>query len=361
MFLLIFYVLIALFFSFLCSIAEAVLLCVTQPYIASLTQKGNRSGALLEQLKKDVNRPLAAILSLNTVAHTVGATGAGAQALLVFGSTYMALFSAILTLLILVFSEIIPKTIGAVYWRQLAPVMAPTIKYLIWLLYPLVLLSEGLTRWLSHKGHEKEFSREEFAAMADLGREEGELETEELHILRNLLRFRSTLAKDIMTPRTVVFSLPENLTIAEYFDQHSSHIFSRIPIYRNDREDLTGYVLKNDLLLAHAQNDHHLPLHEFKRELKVVPTTKSLSELFELFIRGREPIALTVDEHGGMAGIVTLEDVVETLVGMEIVDESDETVDMQALARDLWEERAQKNGLITDVGEPPTNEEKDDS
>ncbi len=347
MVLLVIYVLIALVFSFFCSIAEATLLSVTSPYIASLEQKGKRSGKLLRALKDDINRPLAAILTLNTIAHTVGAAGAGAQAAVVFGNESLGIASAILTLLILIFSEIIPKTLGATYWRQLAPVLSRPVRYLIWLLYPFVWLSRSLTGTSGSPGL-KGFSREEFAAMADLGAKEGQLAVKESRILKNLFRFRSSTIKNIMTPRTVAFTVQENITIDQFFEQNDQTPFSRIPIYNANRDDITGFVLKDDILLAQARDMHESRLHEFKREIRAVPSSKSLSELFEYLLDRREHIVLVVDEYGGMEGIVTLEDVVETLLGLEIVDEADKTEDMQELARSLWEKRARRVGLLTE-------------
>jgi len=348
MLLLIIYVSVALFCSFFCSLAEAVLLSVTSPYIASLEQKGRISGKILRKLKDDLNRPLAAILTLNTMAHTFGAAGIGAQSAVIFGSDSLGIVSAILTLVILIFSEIFPKTIGVAYWRQLAPALARPIQWLVWILYPFVLMSRGLSSGVSNSAGLKGFSREEFAAMADLGAQEGQLELKESRILKNLFHFRSSMVKDIMTPRTVAFALQENMTIAEFFEKHHQTPFSRIPVYNKDRDDINGFVLKDDIFLAQARDLQNSQLHEYKREIKLVRSTFPVSELFEFLLDARTHIALVVDEYGGMEGIVTLEDVVETLLGLEIVDEADKTVDMQALARSLWEKRARRIGLITD-------------
>jgi len=344
--LLITYFILALTFSFFCSIAEAVLLSITPLYIASLEQKGKRSGKLLRKLKDDVNPPLAAILTMNTIANTIGAVCVGAQAAMLFSSRYVALISVMLTLLILIFSEIIPKTLGTIYWRQLAPLVALFLKYLVFFLYPFVLLSKLLTKGISQSPKLKGFSREEFAALADLGAMEGQLGIKESRILKNLFRFRSSKVENIMTPRTVVFALQENMTIAEFFEKHNQTPFSRIPIYNKDRDDITGFVLKDDILLAQARDMNNSKLHEFKREIKAFSNENSLSELFEFLLDRREHIVLVIDEYGGMEGIVTLEDVVETLFGLEIVDEADKTVDMQALARVLWKKRAMRMGLM---------------
>jgi CBS domain containing-hemolysin-like protein len=339
------YVAIALVFSFLCSIAEAVLLSVTTAHITLLEQEGRSSGALLRKLKSDINKPLAAILTLNTIAHTVGAAGAGAQAAVVFGSGYVGLASAVLTLLILVFSEIIPKTLGATYWRSLAGMTAHGLKLLVWVLYPFVVLSELLTRGLS-RGHELEgFSREEFAAMADLGEQEGQLAERESRILKNMFLLHETRVSDVMTPRPVVFSLPESLTVSDYFASHYDSRFSRIPVYAEDREQLTGFVLKDDLLLAQARNNTDNTLQTYRRELPALLDSTPLSDAFEDILHRRAHIMMIVDEYGGMEGIITLEDILETLLGLEIIDESDKTADMQQHARRMWKKRAQAMGI----------------
>lgn len=343
--LLILYVAIALGFSFLCSIAEAVILSVNAPYLALLEKSNRRSGRLLRRLLGDINKPLAAILTLNTVAHTIGAAGAGAQAAVVFGSAYVGVASAVLTLLILVFSEIIPKTLGAYYWRALAPATAYTLQLLIPAMYPFVKLSELLTRRFAQHANLSGFSRREFAAMADIGAQEGELATREIRILKNLLLLRDSAVEDVMTPRTVMFVLPETMTVAEYFRKHGNSRFSRIPVYRDEPERITGFVLRNSLLAAQAEDQFDKPLEHFRRELPALLNKTSLSLAFESFLETRSHIMLVVDEYGGVEGLVTLEDLIETLLGLEIVDESDRTADLQQLARDLWRRRAQAMGL----------------
>lgn len=345
MLLLITYILIALIFSFLCSIAEAVLLSVTSAHIALLEKQGKKAGIVLNTLKADINKPLAAILTLNTIAHTVGAAGAGAQAAKVFGSAYVGIASAILTLLILIFSEIIPKTLGAHYWRQLAPLTGYSLKGLVWLLYPFVKLSELLTRGLTHGPTLSGFSRQEFAAMAELSVQEGQLAELESTILKNLLRLRKTPIADAMTPRTVVFSLSEDLKVDEFFHKHDRVRFSRIPIYAASRDEVTGFVLRSDLLLAQARGNFDNPLKTYGRPLPALLSTMSLAQAFDEFIRRRAHIMLVVDEYGGLKGLLTLEDVIETLLGLEIVDEGDQAVDMQQLARRLWKKRAKEMDL----------------
>lgn len=342
---LILYVAVALLFSFLCSIAEAVLLSVTTAHIRVLEQEGRISGSLLRELKGDINKPLAAILTLNTIAHTVGAVGAGAQAVLVFGNAWVGLFSAILTLMILVFSEIIPKTLGATYWRALAGVTAQGLRFLIKMLYPFVVLSELLTRGISRNKKIEGFNREEFAAMAELGEQEGQLEERESRILKNMFRLHETIVTDVMTPRPVVFSLPESLTVYEYFDNHYDSRFSRIPVYAENDEMFTGFVLKDDLLLAQARNNTDNKLESYRRNLHTLSDKTSLSDAFDEVLHQRAHIMVIIDEYGGMEGIITMEDILETLLGLEIMDESDKTADMQQYARRMWKKRAQAMGI----------------
>ena len=345
MLLLFLYVMIALGFSFLCSIAEAVLLSVTTPYIRLLLQQGKSSGELLDRLKADINSPLAAILTLNTIAHTIGAAGAGAQAARVFGNAYVGIASAVLTLLILVFSEIIPKTLGAHYWKQLAPPAAYALHGLVWLLYPFVKLSEFLTRGLTHGPGLTGFNREELSAMAELSASEGVLAEQEMHILQNLLRLRETRVTDAMTPRTVIFSLSEDLTVEEFFWKYEDQRFSRIPLYTSNEGELNGFVLRSDLLLAQARGNTDTRLATYRRAMPALPATTSLSRAFDEFLGQRAHIMVIVNEYGSVMGILTLEDILETLIGLEIIDEGDSATDMQQHARRLWRRRAREMGI----------------
>ena len=345
MFLLVTYVIIALGFSFLCSIAESVILSVTAPYIKLMQKEGRRAGDLLDELRQDINKPLAAILTLNTIAHTIGAAGAGAQAAHVFGNAYVGIASGILTLLILVFSEIIPKTLGAHYWKQLAPLTAYALQGLIWVLYPFVKLSETLTRGLTHGPGLTGFNREELAAMAELSASEGQLAEQEIKILKNLLRLRDTRVTDAMTPRTVIFSLPEELTVEEFFWKYEERRFSRIPLYSSRPDMLNGFVLRSDLLLAQARGNTDTRLATYRRDMPALPATTSLSRAFDEFLRQRAHLMVIVNEYGSVMGILTLEDILETLIGLEIVDEGDATTDMQQHARRLWHKRARKMGV----------------
>ena len=349
--LLVVYLCVAIGFSFLCSIAEAVLLSISPSFVAQKKAEGNAAGDRLEMLKKDVDRPLAAILSLNTIAHTVGAAGVGAESAAVFGSEWIGATSAVLTLLILVFSEIIPKTLGATYWRALSGFVASVLPWLITLMMPLVWLSDGLT-WMIARGQKGgTVSRAEIAALAALGEKEGHLDASEGRILTNLLKFRQLKVADVMTPRTVVVAFRQATTVGELFEKHPEIPVSRLPIYRDKLDDLTGFVHKNDLLLAHARGENDRTLGDFRRPLTTVRDKASLSELFDLLLDERAHLAGVIDRFGGFDGVVTLEDLIETLLGLEITDEHDSAEDMRVLAREKWERRAKRLGLEV-PGEP---------
>jgi CBS domain containing-hemolysin-like protein len=344
--LLLFYVGLALVVSFICSLWEATLLSVTPSYVAALEKKHPGAAQTLRRLKEDIDRPLAAILTLNTVAHTVGAAGAGAQAAAVFGSVYLGVFSGILTLLILVFTEILPKTIGAVFWRQLAPATGRILALLIPPLWPFVWLSRQMARLVGRGRPGHMHWREEFAAMAELGSKEGVFRAEESRVLRNLFRLGSLRTKHIMTPRIVLFMAPESATVGDVLGGNAEFRFSRIPVYGEDLDDVTGYVLKDEVLLAGARDQHERRMRDMRREIQVVPESLPLPQLLERFLDSREHIALVVDEYGGTAGVVSMEDVVETVLGLEIVDEADKHKDMQELARQQWVKRAKRLGLV---------------
>jgi CBS domain containing-hemolysin-like protein len=336
------YIAIALGVSFLCSILEAVLLSVTSSHVARLVHERPATGRRLRRLKTHIDRPLAAILSLNTIAHTVGAAGVGAEAQRLWGSGVLAVTSAVLTLLILFLSEIIPKTLGAIFWSRLTGFVAAVLPPLIVVLLPLVWLSEMLTRFMK-RGHKAErVTRREFAALARLGAEQGVFDASEVRVLKGLLRFRSLTASDVMTPRTVVHSLDERTTVRDAIADRQSMIFSRIPLWEGSSDHVTGYVLKDQLLLEAARDRHETPVRELSRPALMVPATLSLPALFERLLDEREHIAVVLDEYGGLDGVVTMEDVVETLIGLEIVDETDSVEDMRAMARAKWETRTQR-------------------
>ncbi|MGM0574541.1 MAG: CNNM domain-containing protein [Myxococcota bacterium] len=347
----------ALGFSFLCSIAEAVLLSVTPQFVAGLQEERPKLAALWQRLKYDnVDRSLAGILTLNTIAHTVGAIGAGAKATVVFGSAWFGAFSAVMTLLILFVSEIVPKTLGAVYWRGLSGITARFIHLLTLSLYPLIVVSEFLTKAIARGKEAHIFSRDEFVAMAGLGEETGQIDERESRIIRSLFRFDSLTPEDVMTPRPVLVALARDWTVNEALEKVSNTPFSRLPLYRGDREEIPSFVLRTDLLLAKAMGRGDTPLVDLEREMLSVPATMPLSELLEVLLDRRMHIAVVRGEYGDIRGLVTLEDVVETLLGMEIVDEMDEVEDMQVLARQQWARRARALGLTPDVA-PEANDD----
>ncbi|MFQ3201807.1 MAG: CBS domain containing-hemolysin-like protein, partial [Zhongshania sp.] len=331
MILLLIYISIALSVSFLCSILEAVLLSITPSYIAAEEARGRRNGLLWRQYKTDIDRPLAAILSLNTIAHTVGAAGAGAQATALFGAAYFGLISALLTLLILVVSEIIPKTLGALFWRQLSAPCAIILRFIVWSMYPLVLMAQGITRLLSRGAGTHSISREEFVALAEVAVNEGILDRKEARAVASLIRFRSLQARDVMTPRLVIFSLAESAIVRDVVDSNVEILFSRIPVYADEADNITGYIRKDELMLAMARSPD-AALSSLRRELFAVPESLATSELLQKLTEMHLQISLIINEYGSVMGLVTMEDLIETMLGMEIVDETDAAVDMQALA-----------------------------
>ena len=333
------YFALAIVVSFFCSLLEAIILSLTHAHIEILIKSGSRSGPMLKRLKDNINHPLSAILTLNTVANTVGAAGVGAQALVVYGSTWVALASGVLTFCILVFSEIIPKTLGAVYWKHLAPFAAYLIRGMIFMTYPLVIAFEALSRLISPKGTAVKITREEMIVSAELGRAAGELLDREKAVIRNLLRLNNITARDILTPRSVLFALPQDKTAAQVIEENEQIPFARIPVYGKDMDDITGLLRRWDLRQACARGGGQKKLSELVHPIHAVPETKSVSDILDEFIHRREHIFLVVDEYGGTQGVITLEDAIETLLGVEIVDELDSVDDMRKFAREQWEKR----------------------
>lgn len=344
------YVFLALSLSFLCSVAEAVLLSITPSYIEGQRDKRPKHAERLKQLKQyNLDRSLAAILTLNTIAHTVGAIGAGAKATAVFGNAWFGFFSAVMTLMILFVSEIIPKTIGAVYWAKLASPTTFFVKSLIVILYPLVWASEKLTKFISRGKEVHVFSRDEFVAMTRVGEKSGFVKNDEARIIQSLFRFGELKVADIMTPRSVISALQEDETLASTLSYITHKPFSRLPLYKTSIDDISGFVLRDDVLLANTQGRGTSPVKSLKRDIYIVPETVSLSALLERLIKRKQHIALVVNEYGGTEGLVTLEDLVETLIGDKIVDETDMDEDMQALARKLWLKRSKSLDFSADI------------
>jgi CBS domain containing-hemolysin-like protein len=356
--LLIAFFLVAIVTSFLCSLWEAVLLSITPSYAQIKLQEDGRLGKRLQRFKENIDRPLAAILTLNTIAHTVGAIGVGDQASKIWADANPLITGVVIpvamTLAILILSELIPKTLGANYWKELTPFTTRSLVFIIRLLAPLVWFSQLVTKALKKEDVGSAFTRSDFLAMADIGARHGIFERHETDIITNLLRFRSVRASDIMTPRTVVTSVSVHETIGSCFAKNRDQRFSRIPLYENDSLDhIVGYMLKDELLARMAEGAADAEVGVLRRDIVTVKEDHPIVELFNVFLAEREQIALVVDDFGGMAGIVTMEDVIETLLGVEIVDESDDTEDMQQLARRNWERRARRLDLLDAIERAP--------
>ena len=331
----------ALGISFLCSLLEAVLLSTPMAFISMIEEEGNKTAKLLKKYKAEIDGPVAAILSLNTIAHTIGAAGVGAEAVDVFGEEYFGVISAILTILILVFSEIIPKTIGANSWRVLALPATKIIKGLMIITYPLVKLSEYITKIFDRGEEQATVSREEVSAMVNVGVEEGVFQVKEKKIIQNFIKLDSVLAEDIMTPNLVVESVPETMTMKEFYAlKELSH--SRIPVYKENRDYITGYILRATVLERLAEDKFDIKLSQIMRPMLSFGEEESVSVIWEKMLESKEHISVITDEYGCMRGLVTMEDVIETMLGVEIVDEYDKTEDMQELARERWQKMRQQ-------------------
>lgn len=323
----------ALSLSFLCSVLEAVLLSTPMSYISMRENQGSKTATLMKQYKNNVDRPVGAILSLNTIAHTIGSAGVGAESIKIFGEQYFGLISAILTLLILVLSEIIPKTIGASYWRSLAMPSTRIIRVLILITYPLVLLSELITKVFTPRGNQASMSREEVSAMVDVGTTEGIFRESESKLIKSCIALSGVKARQIMTPSIVVESTCQDLTVKD-FQAKQSWSFSRIPVYAGDKDYITGYVLKDAVLKLLSEDQFHVKLSDLKRPILTFREEESVFQIWEKMLEKREHISVIIDEYGGLRGLVTMEDIIETMTGVEIVDEDDVAVDMQALAKE---------------------------
>ena len=367
MILLLFYAIISIFFSFLCSILEAVLVSVTPTFVNVKITEGKTYAKTLEKIKEDVDTPLIAILTLNTIAHTVGAILVGVQAKKYYAEAYstdvtsilgfeltedllVGIISTIMTILILVVSEIIPKTIGVTYWKKLAQLTTNILSALIFFFKwtSILWILQLFTKLFGKGDHGSVLSREDFSAMADIAQKKGVFQESESKVIRNLLNFKEVLVQDIMTPRTVLKTADETQSIEEFFDEHPNLRFSRIPIYAENPDNITGYFLKDQLLESLIKRNGKKPLAAIKRTILVTNRDLPIPNLFEQLIDQREHIALVVDEYGSVSGLVTQEDMIETLLGLEIMDESDNIEDLQLLARKSWERRAKHLGIIDD-------------
>lgn len=326
----------AMAISFLCSVLEATLMSTPISYITMREEEGYKPAARFKEYKQESSKPIAAILSLNTIANTIGAAGVGSQATAVFGSEWFGLVSALTTILILVFSEIIPKTIGTTKYKSLMGFAAKTIRVLIVIMYPLVVLVRGLTRLITPKEQEAAVSREEVSAMANVAEEEGDLEEDENAIIQNLINMDEVTAADAMTPRVVAAIAPESMTLRAFYKDKRYLHHSRIPVYDENDEYITGYILRMDALQLLADDQFERKLGSIRRDIASFQEDTPLDDIWSEMLSKDEPIAVIINEYGSFQGILTLEDVIETLLGSEIVDEKDTVRDMQQLARDRW-------------------------
>lgn len=336
---LILYFALAMVVSFLCSLLEAVLLSLTPGYIESQVNEGHKAGVILKHLKNNLDRPLAAILTLNTVAHTVGAAGVGASVNTLWGDQWLAIASGVLTLCILIFSEIIPKTLGAAYYKSLAAATAYVIISMVFILKPIVVVLEFIAGFITPTAAKGTISREEVHAIADLGHSDGTLHFQETRVIQNLLALKNIRVKDVLTPRSVVLAFKNDETISQVVANHSPIRFSRIPIYGKDLDDVTGIVNRYKIVQALSNGQGNEKLEVIAKPIHVVPDTKTVASALDDFVERREQLFLVVDEYGGTEGIISLEDVIETLLGVEIVDEYDAVQDMRKLARQIGQRR----------------------
>lgn len=347
-FMLVIYLTLAILVSFLCSILEAVLLSITPSYMSLQSRNDSSLGKDLKKFKDNIDEPLSAILTLNTFAHTLGAAGVGAEAQAIWGEELLTIISFVLTIVILIFSEIIPKTLGATYWRALAPFSTITIKILLLILFPFVWVSSLITKSLKGKGHGSVLSRADFSAYTELGFKQGVIKKRESEIINNLLNFENVLVKHIMTPRTAMFSVPANLSVREFYERNKDVPFSRIPIYQKNTDYIDAFVLKDELLLAIIEKKADQQISTLGRKILFVKEDLSMPQLFNILMEDNEHVALVKDQFGGTSGLVTMEDLIETLLGTEIVDESDNVADLQQLARTSWMKRTKKMEIETD-------------
>lgn len=332
----------AMLISFICSILESVLMSTTLSYITMREDEGYKLATLFKKYKTDTDRPLAAILTLNTIANTIGAAGVGRQANILFGSEWFGLVSAITTLLILIFSEIIPKTIGTTYWKHLMGFTARSIRLLIFILFPLVKLVEWISSWITVNDQEATVSREEVLAMANVGEEEGIIEENENKVIQNVIKLDNVKASDVMTPRVVAAIANENMTLRDFYNSDEYDHFSRIPVYSESPEYITGYILRQEALEDLAEDKFSERLKDIKRDVPFFNEDATISDIWESLLKQKVQIAIIIDEYGCFQGILTFEDIIETIFGLEIIDENDQVSDMQQYARERWQQRQKR-------------------
>ena len=338
-FTMILYFVLAIGVSFLCSIMEAVLLTTPVSYINMRIEAGDKFARLFLKLKTNSEGPITAILTLNTIAHTIGSAGVGAEATEVFGKEYLGVTSGILTFLILILSEVLPKNIGVYYWKKLIGFSAVTIQVMNIITYPIVWISKYLTKLIAPKTKEASVSREEVTTLVKMGEEEGVFKTSENRIINNLIHFEEKRVRDIMTPRTVVITVDGDKPLKEF---PVDETYSRIPVYEGTSDNITGYVLRSDVLKYLANDKFTDKISTIQREILIFTEVLAVPAALEKFLMEKEHIAIIVDEYGTFEGVVTLEDVIETLLGQEILDEEDSIADLQELAR---KKHAMKNKL----------------
>lgn len=329
-----------IFLSAMCSLFEAILYSVPISHIETLARENNTSGLILRRLRQTVDRPISAILSLNTISNTGGVSLAG----FLFATAVMGeetadesfagiIFSAVMTFAILFLSELLPKTIGVVYARPLSNIIARPLQLLVWIFAPFIFFSRIATRLVAKEQKEQDISDEELISLARLGRRSGALDPTEARVIQNILSLKSKTAREVMTPRTVVFSLKDDLTVEEARNQREIWSHSRIPVYEKDFEDIVGIVLRRDILAALTDDRSSNKLSDIMLPVHFVAESHSLDRILQMFLDQRQHLFAVIDEYGGLAGVLTLEDVLEEILGSEIVDESDRVDDLRELAR----------------------------
>lgn len=343
--LLLIFLLSALLISFLCSVLEATLLSTPLSFITMKEEEGYKPATRFKQYKQDSGRPIAAILCLNTIANTIGAAGVGRQATIIFGSEWFGLVSAVTTILILVFAEIIPKTIGTTKWKHLMGFTTKSLTVLVTVLFPLVWIIEKLQNLINPETDEAAVSREEVSAMANVAEEEEVLDEDENAVIQNLIKMDDIPAYEAMTPRVVCAIASENMTVKSFYRNKDYRHHSRIPVYADNDEYITGYVLRMDVLQLLADDKFDCTLGSIKRDIELFNEDTPLGEIWDAMLSKNEQISIIIDEYGAFQGILSLEDVIETLLGSEIVDESDLAPDMQALAKERWKKKQRKETL----------------
>ena len=338
-----FYFFAVLGISFLCSLLESFILSVTHAHISLVSKDRPALGKKLSHFKENINQPLSAILSLNTIANTVGAASVGAITLVEFGSNWVAIMSGILTLCILIFSEIIPKTVGALYWKKILVPATFAVQVLIIMTYPLVVFLEFLSKWLAKAENEDKVSREEVIAMAELGEDEGTIEESESTVIENVLMLDDISVEEVLTPRSVIFAVNKTNSVREVLDKYNDIEFSRIPVYEDGLDNIIGIVRRHVLLKSKAEDQFDVTMGELAKPIHAVEENDSVGNVLDEFVKRREHLFMVKDQFGQVAGLITLEDAIETLLGVEIVDETDSVVDMRKLALDNWRKKRLKS------------------